>query len=211
MTTDITFEALANRLAKMAKGEKRQFVALAGAPGAGKSHVADTLFDTIEDQAPGSAAVLPMDGYHFDDILLEARGDRPRKGAPHTFDVNGFAAMLDRLALDDGQTVVVPVFDRDIEIARAGAREIPPEARLIVVEGNYLLLDQPDWAVLADRFDLTVFIDVPEAVLRERLAKRWVALDPVAKGEKLDGNDFPNMELVINHSRPADFRLPNAS
>lgn len=209
MTTDTTFAALVDRLEDMAQGKRRQLVALAGAPGTGKSHIAEKLAATIEEQAPGKVVVLPMDGYHFDDMLLEARGDKARKGAPHTFDVDGFAVMLKRIAADEDRAVVVPVFDRGIEIARAGAREIPAAARLIIVEGNYLLLDQPDWKNLADYFDLTVFIDTPEPVLRERLAARWQGLDPVAKQQKLEGNDFPNMQLVITQSRAADLRLPN--
>lgn len=76
---------------------------------------------------PGAAAILPMDGYHYDDLLLEARGDRPRKGASHTFDVDGFHAMLTRLAANDGRDVVVPVFDRSFEIARISAPASRPE------------------------------------------------------------------------------------
>lgn len=207
---DITLEALTQRLAGLAKGERRQLVALAGAPGAGKSHIAEQLAAALDQQLPGKVAVLPMDGYHFDDLLLEARGDRPRKGAPHTYDVDGFAAMLKRLAADDGRAIVVPVFDRSREIARAGAREIFPAARLIIVEGNYLLLNQPDWSAMAKHFDLTVFIDVPEETLRERLAARWKDLDSDAKQQKLEENDFPNMQLVVTQSRAADFRLKNA-
>ena len=209
MTCDTTIEALLDRLTELADQERRSFVALAGAPGAGKSHVADRLAGGLAHRAPGQAAILPMDGYHLDDILLEQRGDRGRKGAPHTFDLDGFTAMLDRLAADDGRPVLVPVFDRSIEIARAAAREIPASARLIIAEGNYLLLDRPGWSELVRRFDLTVFIDVPEEILRKRLTARWAGADTADAEQKLEGNDLPNMRLVLTHRLPADLRLLN--
>ena len=209
MTETTTIEALSNRLLAMARGPRRCFVALAGPPGAGKSHVAEDLLSRLAKSAPSAAAILPMDGYHYDDLLLEARGDRPRKGAPHTFDVDGFHAMLTRLAVDDGHNVVVPVFDRSLEIARAGARVIEARTRLILVEGNYLLLDRPGWDQLAPLFDLTVMIDVPEPVLRNRLKDRWADLPPADRSDKLEDNDLPNMREVMTSSRPADLKLIN--
>lgn len=209
MTTDTTFDALLDRLTDLTRQERRTFVALAGAPGAGKSHIADRLMSELASRAPRLAAILPMDGFHLDDGLLEARGDRARKGAPHTFDLDGFTAMLERLEKEDDRPVLVPVFDRSIEISRASAREIPASTRLIVVEGNYLLLNRPGWADLGERFDLTVFIDTPEKKLRRRLAARWAGMDHDTATQKLEGNDLPNMRLVLEHSRPADLRLPN--
>lgn len=209
MTEITTIEALSDRLSAMAQGPRRCFVALAGSPGAGKSYVAEYLAARLAKTTPGAAAILPMDGYHFDDMLLEARGDRQRKGAPHTFDVDGFHAMLTRLAANDGRDVVVPVFDRSLEIARAGARAIEARTRLVLVEGNYLLLDRPGWNQLAPLFDLTVMIDVPEPVLRSRLENRWADLSPADRTCKLEGNDLPNMREVMRSSRPADLKLIN--
>ncbi|MBO0663106.1 nucleoside/nucleotide kinase family protein [Jiella sp. MQZ9-1] len=190
-------------------GTRRKIVAVAGAPGAGKSTLADWLVDAINARQAGSAAVLPMDGYHYDDRVLEARGDRPRKGAPHTFDVDGLAVTLARLAADDGRDVAVPVFDRSIEIARAGARIITPEARLIVAEGNYLLLDEPAWAPLRASFALTAMLDVPEPILRQRLLDRWLGfgLAGDALTTKLEGNDFINMRTVLEKSIEPDMRI----
>ncbi|MCG6111365.1 MAG: nucleoside/nucleotide kinase family protein [Paracoccus sp.] len=204
MTEPTTLSALRATLTRLAQGPARSLVALAGPPGAGKSHVTDALLRDL----PG-AALLPMDGYHLDDRLLSARGDLARKGAPWTFDLDGFAVMLDRLAADDGRAVLVPVFDRDLEISRAAAREIPASARLILVEGNYLLLDQPGWRDLARHFALTVMLDVPEPVLRARLTARWRALPPDQARAKLEANDLPNMDLVRSASRAPDLILPN--
>lgn len=204
-----TLAALAERCITLAQGASRRLVALAGPPGAGKSHVAEVLSATLSARAPGRAAILPLDGYHFDDTLLEAWGHRLRKGAPFTFDVDGFAVMLGRLAADDGREIAVPVFDRAMEIARAGARIISPEVRLILVEGNYLLLDDPAWTPLRRHFDLTVFVDVAQDVLRQRLSARWADLDPTEAARKLEANDLPNMRLVLERSLAADLYLPN--
>ena len=159
MTQTMDLEGLAARLAEE-QGAARRVVAVAGPPGSGKSTFAERLHAALASRV--AAEVLPMDGYHYDDIVLEARGHRPRKGAPHTFDVDGFGAMLARLRADDGRDVAVPVFDRSIEIARAGARIVPAATRLVIAEGNYLLLDDPDWTRLRRYFDATVFLRVPE-------------------------------------------------
>lgn len=183
----------------------RRLTAIAGPPGAGKSTIADELAEAINARACGAAAVLPMDGYHFDDAILKARGDHARKGAPFTFDVTGFRHMMERLRANEETETAVPVFDRSLEIARAGARLIPSSIRHIIVEGNYLLLDDPAWLVLAPLFDQTVFLDVPREVLQARLEQRWQHLVGDAKRLKMDGNDMPNVDLVRTRSRPAMF------
>lgn len=208
-TTDL--DHLAHLLAKRAEAGGRVIAAVAGAPGSGKSTVADRLADLMNARVPGMAAVLPMDGYHYDDLYLGPAGLRPRKGAPETFDVGGLFHTLRRLRERDEDHVAVPVFDREIEIARAGARMIAAETPVIIAEGNYLLLSRDPWARLRPLFDLTVLVSVPEAVLRDRLRARWVGYglteDEIAW--KLDGNDLPNGRIVMAESGGADFILPN--
>lgn len=208
MTQTLGFEALAGRLAHD-QGPSRRLVAVAGPPGSGKSTFAERLHAALAGHM--AAEVLPMDGYHYDDIVLNARGHRARKGAPHTFDVDGFAAMLARLRADDGRDVAVPVFDRSIEIARSGARIIPAATRLVIVEGNYLLLDDPAWAQLRPLFDATVFLRVPETELARRLAARWegYGMDAATVRAKCEGNDLPNARLVNASSVPADYEVAN--
>lgn len=204
--TEIDLEALAEEVA--ARGsDGRHITAVAGPPGSGKSTIADRLASMLNAREPGSAAVFPMDGYHFDDAILIARGWRPRKGAPHTFDVGGFAAMLARLRLNVEEEIAVPVFDRSIEIARNAARFIPRTVRHLIVEGNYLLLDQAPWNGL--EFDTTVFLDVPFAELERRLLQRWRGLDGAELTVKMTENDLPNARLVVENSRDADFVLRN--
>ncbi|MCB2126440.1 MAG: nucleoside triphosphate hydrolase [Rhodobacteraceae bacterium] len=186
--------------------ESRTIVAIAGAPGSGKSTLAEALVDGLNARDPGRAALLPMDGFHFDDRVLDALGRRARKGAPDTFDVGGLDHALARLGARDEAFVAVPVFDRGIEIARAGARLIPAETPVIVAEGNYLLLAEPPWNGLARHFDLTVRLDVPEDVLRQRLSRRWqgYGLSPEDIARKLEENDLPNGRIVAARSRSAD-------
>lgn len=207
----IDIAALAALLAEKARGGGRVIAALAGAPGSGKSTVAERLCEALNAKRPGMAAVLPMDGYHYDDLHLVPAGLRPRKGAPETFDVGGLYHTLVRLRARDEDFVAVPVFDRDIEIARAGARMIPAEVPVIIAEGNYLLLGQAPWSRLRAMFDVAALVDVPEPVLRERLTARWrhYNLTPDEIAWKLDGNDLPNGRFVMAESRGEDFRLPN--
>jgi pantothenate kinase len=205
---DIELPELADLLIR--RGETGRIVAaIAGAPGSGKSTLAEALVQLIEAKAPGMAAILPMDGFHFDDMLLDRMGRRARKGAPDTFDVGGYRHMLQRLRDNEEDAVAVPVFDRAIEIARGGARLIPRSARIIVTEGNYLLLRSSPWSDLRPLFDVTIFIDVPEETLRQRLTQRWIGyrLPPEELRAKLEENDLPNARLVIAESGEADFRV----
>jgi pantothenate kinase len=205
MTMD---EALIERIAGLDPA-RRVVVAIVGAPGSGKSTLADQIAEALNRDRRGVAAVLPMDGYHYDDTLLVAWGRRARKGAPDTFDVAGLAHMLERLRRDDEDDVAVPVFDRNIEIARAGARLISRAVRVLIVEGNYLLLNAAPWSRLHGLYDFTVMLDVPEDELRRRLDARWrgYGLSPPEIVAKLEDNDLPNGRFVRENSRPADFVL----
>lgn len=209
MAPDITLQDLVQLALRQAGDGRRIVVALAGPPGAGKSTAAGRLTQSLNAASPGVAALFPMDGYHFDDAVLNARGHRPRKGAPHTFDLGGYRAMLDRLRADDATDIAVPVFDRTLEIARAGADIVPGPARIIVTEGNYLLLDADGWRELRSRFDIAVFVTAPMAIIEERLRRRWLGFqyDDAALLMKMEGNDLPNVRLVLGSSGPADATL----
>ena len=206
MTEPTDPEALVQRLVQLGRNG-RTLCAITGAPGSGKSTLAERLVDRLNEEEPGSAALLPMDGFHYDDLYLVPAGLRPRKGSPETFDVGGLRHLLIRLRANEEDAIAVPVFDRDIEIARAGARMIPASARIIVCEGNYLLLGRAPWDSLCPLFDTTVMIEVPEEELRARLRRRWehYGLNEEEIAWKLDGNDLPNGRVVVAESAPADF------
>lgn len=207
----IELSQLADLLEARAASGGRVIAAIAGAPGSGKSTLADKLVGKLNARQPGMAAVLPMDGYHYDDLYLVPAGLRPRKGAPMTFDVGGLYHTLHRLRVREEAEVAVPVFDRKIEIARAGARLIPKDVPVIVVEGNWLLLNQAPWDRLRPMFDVTVMVDVPEHVLRARLRGRWerLGLSEAEIIEKLEENDLPNGRWVRDGSVPADHVIRN--
>ncbi len=193
--------ALLTAIAALPPG--RRLVAIAGAPGSGKS----TLAESLVAQLP-QAALVPMDGFHLDNRILDARGLRARKGAPETFDAAGFLSLIHRLRAED--EVFVPVFDRSRDLAIAGAGRVGHETPLVVVEGNYLLLDAPIWRELRALFDLTVRLDVLRTELHRRLTARWQGLgkDAVAIAAHLD-NDLANADRVLAGSLHADLVLHN--
>lgn len=188
----------------------RQVMAIAGPPGAGKSTLVEHLADALAGELAGEpVAILPMDGFHYDDAVLNAMGRRPWKGAPDTFDVGGLRSTLMRLRDPGEGPVAVPVFDRDLEISRGSARIIAPETRLILAEGNYLLLDRDPWRSLHPLFDTTVLIEVSEAELRRRLRQRWLGygLTEAEIDFKLDQNDMPNGRVVLESGGPVQYIL----
>ena len=211
MTDQVDLTQIADLLETRASDGERVITAIAGAPGSGKSTLAEKLVGKLNARQPGLAAVLPMDGYHYDDLYLVPAGLRPRKGAPMTFDVGGLYHTLKRLRARDEDEVAVPVFDRKIEIARAGARLIPNDTPVIVVEGNWLLLNQAPWDRLRPMFDVTVMVEVPEHVLRARLRGRWerLGLSEAEIIDKLEENDLPNGRWVRDGSVAADHVIRN--
>ena len=205
MTETLSPDEFVTRLSQLADGGARRIVALVGAPASGKSTLAEHAVAVLGDRG----ALVPMDGFHLDDTVLGPRGWQARKGAPHTFDVGGLIALLDRLRANDEGEVFAPRFDRSIEIARAGALPVPASARVIVVEGNWLLHRAAPWNALAGRFDLTAMLVVPEETLRARLTARWQdqGLDKDAIAAKIDGNDLPNARMVVTQSAAPDIRI----
>ena len=201
MTAELVARALA-----LPKGARR-LVALAGPPASGKSTRADTLAARLT-AAGRPAAVVPMDGFHLDNRILDARGLRARKGAPETFDLRGFARLMAELKA--GGEVIYPVFDRDLDLAIAGAGLVEPDCDLVVVEGNYLLFDEPGWRDLRGLWDLAVYLDVADDVLRERLTERWIThgLSAVDARARADANDLPNARSVARHRLTADLVMP---
>ena len=190
-------------------GGKRILVAIAGPPGVGKTTFSIALCEALNSMNLGACAILPVDGYHYDDIYLNERGWRSRKGAPHTYDIGGLDSMLKRLSENSEDGIAIPVFDREIEIARAGANEIDNSVSIVLVEGNYLLLKDPRWTVLSKYFELSIFLNSPTATIINRLHSRWVNFDFTDEEitSKLYENDIPNMEIVMKTSVNADYEI----
>jgi pantothenate kinase len=208
MTQTIEFGALVE-IVRQRGATQRTITAIAGPPGAGKSTLAENLEAALNSSEPGSSAVMGMDGFHLDDGILVPRGWRPRKGAPHTFDFWGFKSMLERLKANERDEIAVPVFDRRIELARAAARMIPKTVRRLIVEGNYVLFDRAPWPELFPLYSTTIMATASRSVLRDRLVERWVGLGMVPQDItiKIEENDMINLDLIMNESAPAEFRV----
>ncbi|PVA07943.1 AAA family ATPase [Thalassorhabdomicrobium marinisediminis] len=197
---------LSDRIQPLRAGPSRCLVAIAGPPGSGKSTLAEELARRLNAQKC-ETAIVPQDGFHLDNEVLTARGDLGRKGAPHTFDGAGFVHLVRRLK--ERVDVAVPVFDRGRDIAIAGARIIPAGAEVVIVEGNYLLLDDAPWFNLAPLWALSVRLDVPLEDLRARLIQRWLArgFSSAAATRRAVNNDIPNARTVQDHALPPTLAL----
>lgn len=183
----------------------RTVVAIAGSPAAGKS----TLAAELANRLGHTAGVIGLDAFHFDDVILEERGDRPRKGAPHTFDIAGYRALIERVRKHIDQEIAVPVFDRSLELTRNAAQILPASANIVITEGNWLLLDRPHWRDLRALFDLTVMLDIGESTVESRILQRWADLgfDRETAQKRAWSNDIPNARMVARESLPADLTL----
>jgi pantothenate kinase len=193
---------LAATIFKRAGKAQRFVVAIAGPPGAGKSTLSTRLHELLPE---GAAEIVPMDGFHYDDVVLERRGLSARKGAPETFDFAGFETLLKRIRAAEPD-IAIPVFDRSMELSRAAASIIAADTKFILVEGNYLLLDEEPWSRLAPLFDFSIFVDVPRAELERRLLERWHEHGRPDEDARawIASNDMPNIDRVLARRRPAD-------
>lgn len=220
MAQNVTFDDLAEQCLHRARNlpeSRRAMVALAGAPGSGKSTLAARLVDTLNASMPQDtrAVAIPMDGFHLDNAILEKREQLPVKGSPGTFDVAGFYSLLQRLRapltaadmLDEHSAAIyIPLFDRSMDLARMAAEQVGPQHRILIIEGNYLLLNRSPWSRLRELFDLRVMLDVPMSELEERLTQRWLehGLDEMQAQQRALSNDIPNARLVLAESDKPD-------
>jgi fructokinase len=191
------------------KGQRR-IVAIVGPPGSGKSTIAKALVPLVA-QAGFIAQVVPMDGFHLDNSILLDRNLMDVKGSPGTFDVRGFAELISRLS--NKLEIIFPKFDRDKDLAIAGAGFVSEECDLVLVEGNYLLLDAPFWRDLWKYWDFSVFLDVEPKLLRERLMQRWLdqGLSSDQAKKRVTDNDLVNLKTVVCSSSVADLTFNNSS
>ena len=198
-----TFAALVDRARGLAAGPRRTVLGITGAPAAGKTTLAVELVRAL---AGAPVAHLPMDGFHLADVELDRLGRRDRKGAPDTFDAAGYAALLRRLREDRDETVYAPAFERSIEQPVAGSIPIAPSARLIVSEGNYLLVDDERWAPVRPLLDEVWYVELDESERLRRLVERHLAFgkDRAAAVAWATGTDQANAAVIAATRDRAD-------
>lgn len=196
---------LVDRVADLAADRPRVLLGIAGAPAAGKSTLAAWLVHRLT--ARGLPAVgVPMDGFHLADAALDALGRRDRKGAVDTFDGHGYRALLQRVRAEAGTAVYAPAFERELEQPIAGSIAVLPDTRVVVSEGNYLLLDRSPWTDVRTCFDEVWYVALDDATRRARLLDRHVRFGkaPDAARAWVDAVDEPNARLIAATALSAD-------
>ncbi|MFJ6919039.1 nucleoside/nucleotide kinase family protein [Streptomyces sp. NPDC101133] len=210
----LTFEDLLARARRLPRDGRRAILGIAGPPGAGKSTLAQNLVRELNGAGEPWVAHVPMDGFHLADAELDRLGRRDRKGAPDTFDAAGYAALLARLREQDtgpdGDVVYAPGFERVLEQPIAGALPVPPTARLVVTEGNYLLLESGAWARVRPRLDEVWFCALEETERVRRLVARHERFgkSPSDAAAWALGPDRRNADLVAATRHRADLVVP---
>jgi pantothenate kinase len=189
-----------------AAGGERIAIGLAGGPGSGKSTMAAEIVAMLNAVKPGSAALVPMDGFHMKHAKIEAMGQADYKGGPHTFEGAAFVSFLHHLK-HATEPVSGPGYSRKIEDVVENAFTVRPEAKVLVVEGNYLLLTEGPWAGVKSLLDYAVFLDVPRDVVEARLLKRHGEEGLFTEERNrahIARNDLPNYDLVAGSKDRAD-------
>jgi pantothenate kinase len=197
---------LADRAANLAVGKPRCVIGIVGPPGGGKSTLARALVARLGREACN----VPMDGFHLANAELARLGMRDRKGAPDTFDVPGYLALLRRLRSTDEQlTIYAPEFRREFEESIAGARPVTPDTPIVVTEGNYLLLDTGPWSGVAPLLDESWYVDIDEDLRLAQLVQRHIDFGKSAADarEWTYGSDQRNAELIATTRVRADLML----
>ena len=208
--SDVNYNELLIKLLDNLKNDlkNRYFIALSGPPASGKSTISEKLVKDLTLKGHNSS-ILQMDGFHYDDQILKQKSLLLKKGAPETFDVMGFLNFLFRLQNEN--EVAIPIFDRSLELSRSSAVIISKETRVVIVEGNYILLKTHPWRELHKFFNSTIMINTKHEILEKRLIERWRSFNIPEEEikQKVFENDLPNGENVYKNSILADFNLLN--
>jgi pantothenate kinase len=202
-SADLVGTALDHIARVAARPEARVLVGIAGPPGAGKSTLAAAIGAALLD-----AVVVPMDGFHLANAELERLGLADRKGAPETFDASGFVCLLQRIARRDA-VVYAPAYSRVLHESIGGAIAIPTTARVIVVEGNYLLIPTEPWARVRELLDLAIYLEVADEIRVSGLIRRQVDMgrDETTARAWVMRSDEANARLIAPTRAHADLVL----
>lgn len=186
---------------------RRTLLGITGAPGSGKSTFAARLQQEI---GPEVAVVVPMDGFHLGNAIIDGTPLRERKGAMDTFDVGGYLSLLQRLVRRDESVVYAPEFRRTLDEPVAASIAIPGSVPLVITEGNYLLAETPEWKDVREQLDEVWFLDTPPSVRLARLVDRHVefGMERTAAEAWASGPDERNARLIDATRQAADRIIP---
>jgi pantothenate kinase len=168
----MSIELLFEQIQSLLDGEcPRTLVGIVGKPGAGKSTVVDEISKKFGSKL---VSIIPMDGFHLSNEELISLGRRDRKGAPDTFDVEGFTSLIERVKTNNYVDHKFPIFHREIEASIADEGIVPKESKVVVIEGNYLFSEDHNWNQVYPLLDHTWFIDINDEIRIERLIARHI-------------------------------------
>jgi pantothenate kinase len=199
------FSVLIERMRAKQRGNDRVLLGICGAPGAGKSTLADRLVTLIGN----SAVAIPMDGFHIATAALPTPEHASRRGAIDTFDIAGYLTLLNRLRNDTGEVVYAPAFDRRLEEPVAAVIPVAQQHRFVITEGNYLLSENPQWRELRTLFDETWYLELNPGDRMTRLVARhsMFGKSPEAAREMTEGSDETNARSIAQTRHDADIVL----
>lgn len=204
-TMDRLARDLVDRAAKAT--DQRLILGIAGIPGSGKSTLALRFAELINNRNPQSATLAPMDGFHLSNAVLKERGLIERKGAPETFDVAGYLQLL-AACREAASVLQCPHYDRTAHEPVCDGDPlyvVDRETRIVITEGNYLLLNEPAWSELAQILTITWWLDTPVETARRWIMARHAAVGrSAAEAEERYANDLANTRLILDNLRPAD-------
>lgn len=209
----MTINELAELIIKSAAGSTRFIVAVAGPPASGKSTVAEHLCNAIASKDKTSNPIIvPMDGFHLDNATLDEMNIRQRKGASNTFDADAFISLIEKIYSEE-ENVNVPEFDRSKDEVVDNGKSVTSANNIVIVEGNYLFLEETPWNVLMGFFDLPIFLLPKTDILESRLTRRWTdeGFSMEDAKTKAYSNDIPNAKSVLANSAYVDHTYEDIS
>jgi pantothenate kinase len=197
---------VADLSSRLASG-RRILLGITGSPGSGKSTFAAALHALFE---AGTAVVVPMDGFHLGNAIIDGTPLRQRKGAMDTFDVGGYLSLLQRLVRRDEAVVYAPEFRRTLDEPVAASIAVPASVPLVITEGNYLLAETPQWKEVRAQLDEVWFIDTPPVLRLGRLVDRHVefGMERAAAEAWATGPDESNARIIEATRQGADRIIP---
>jgi pantothenate kinase len=203
----MSIELLFEQIQSLLDGQSpRTLIGIVGKPGAGKSTVVEQIQNKYQTH---EVSIIPMDGFHLSNKELISLGRRERKGAPDTFDVEGFTSLIKSVKIDHSVDHKFPIFHREIEASIADEGIVPKESKIVVTEGNYLFSEDHNWSAVYPLLDHTWFIEIDDEIRIERLIARHVRYgkSPEEAENWSRGSDETNARFIGLTANRAENRI----